>query len=494
MEVSNNAGGVIGGAVGTALDAMGLYPFERLDIDVSFNVVAEPNCPGHSEFACTSFGVDGASVEFRNGLGAPTPPPFSEDYAGLKFVQETVAHEVGHVVAGVKINSPDLIAEMCKLFIRTDPMTGERSVGDSSRWAAGEWPDRIGEAVAETFKDVFLAKEMRKFDNRTNWDLPESNFRDYLRLMGMILEGDFQAMSKSSAFYVPSLTEQSNVNDLGEEPGENYHSDVQTFSVSYPDGRPFWCYNGQSAAGLGTPVAFSDKELPQGNLGGVMLFTLGDLKSAEGSVDLELDMSMIPDLAAPYAHQIIDTEPPDSAIYDSSRFEYVGWAPGSWSDFKTYAYWELYWDVTIRPDEGPDYSARASVPAGAYIASMDYREDLIGFPPMFSGQFPLLDPDTLKDLLTEPVYMQIIAITLNLNIEAWQDIGPGHPIRFHGAMPCGPGVVESWANDQQWTADWSNTKVPDKLPLWPYVDEPPEATPGPTGRIRRSRARMGELA
>lgn len=484
MEVTNNASGTAGAAVGDVLAAMD-YPFERLDIEVTTATVAEPSCEGHVEFACTSFGAGGALIEFRVGFGAPTPPPFTEDFSGLKFVQESVAHEIGHVVAGVKVNDPDKIAEMCGLFIRTDPMTGEVSVGNSSRWSAGEWSDRIGEAVAETFKDVFLPKSMRKFDNRTNWDLPQGNFKAYLRLMGLVIEGFDEPKQVQGTYYSPTLTEQMNVGG-GETPSENYHADLQSFGVG---DRPFWVAKGLSAAGLGAPVPFGDKSLAQGVIGGAAAFTLGDLVFAGPSgVDIELDMTMEPDFTLAYAHDF----DPDFPEYNPETWEYVGWAPGLWWQYKTWGYWELSWVVMLRPDEGADFSAHLISAAASYLNSMTHREDLEGLAPRYSGIFPAPTKDGLASVLGIWVD-SIISITLNLRVEAWRDDGPESTIRYRGAVPAGPGVVENWAASF-WTASWNAKLDPDKLPPWPYVDEPPQASPGPSGRIRRSRARGGLLA
>lgn len=484
MEVTNNATGVPGGAVPDVLAAMD-YPFERLEIDVVTSTVAEPSCAGHVEFACTSFGVDGASIEFRVGFGAPSPPPFTEDFSGLKFVQESVAHEIGHVVAGVKVNDPDKIAEMCGLFIRTDPVTGDVSVGSSGRWSAGEWPDRIGEAVAETFKDVFLPKSMRKFDNRTNWDLPRGNFKAFLRLMGLNIEGFDEPKQVQGTYYSPTVTEQGNV-FAGASPSSQYHADLQSFGV---DDRPFWAAKGLSAAGLGAPVPFGDTELAQGVIGGAAPFTLGDLVFAgRGGVALELDMTMEPDFTLEYAHDF----DPDFPHYNPETWEYVGWAPGLWYEYKTWGYWEIYWVVMLRPDEGPDFSAHLIPAAAAYLNSMTHREDLEGLAPTYSGNFPAPTKAELAAVLGEWVD-SIISITLNFRVECWRDDGPESTIRYRGAIPSGPGVVENWAAST-WTASWNASLEPDKLPLWPYVDEPPQASPGPSGNIRRSRARGGVLA
>lgn len=154
---------------------------------VRFQFVNEPSVPGHNEFACVTYemgelmeGPDGAiasriwTVEVRNDLDDPGRDP-SGTYTGPRFFMECVAHELGHVVLGVR-GSSDLAVHFRH---KTDTVGYPGRRGTVVDWSAGDWPERIEEAAAEVFKDAFLRPELRQFDNRTNWLIPPEDWQPY---------------------------------------------------------------------------------------------------------------------------------------------------------------------------------------------------------------------------------------------------------------------------------------------------------------------------
>lgn len=131
----------------------------------------------HNEFAITTTPDIGAGfAETRIRKDAPDFKRSGPDWSGINFYQETVAHELGHAMFwnlpenrrlavcrmfGVNSDDPDVINNHDQL-----------------------WEDRIGEGIAETFKDAFLPPQFRRYYNRTHHKIPIAKypaFRSHFR-------------------------------------------------------------------------------------------------------------------------------------------------------------------------------------------------------------------------------------------------------------------------------------------------------------------------
>lgn len=92
---------------------------------------------------------------------------------GKTFYQESVVHELAHVVITMLVATGGYTVET--LTAELGPMLG-LSVWNDPGVA---WEDRILEATAETFKDIYMPKAARVYSNRTNGKLPRVRFDDF---------------------------------------------------------------------------------------------------------------------------------------------------------------------------------------------------------------------------------------------------------------------------------------------------------------------------
>lgn len=169
--------------------AIGLcrYPLEDLDVDVTFESVPEPSAAGHKDAMCTTGAGGEYLVEVRAGLEDPNSPINEGKQETVKdFFREAVVHEIGHVVEkeylryradyyaefgdteeGARFNQ--LVKVIAPMFTYHD----SHRLGTIADWdpESAAWEERIEEAVAETFKDTWLAPTLKLYDNRTNWSL-----------------------------------------------------------------------------------------------------------------------------------------------------------------------------------------------------------------------------------------------------------------------------------------------------------------------------------
>jgi hypothetical protein len=179
------------------------YPFDDLDVHVFVTWPAEPSLPGHKEFAATTT-VDGINfaLEIRASLDSSTDP----DYSGRAFYEETVIHEIAHVITFARTTEAAR-QTMCPCFYKL--VTGEGVVHGTAadlNPGAAPWGDRIQEAMAEIIKDTILANTFREYDNRTNWQLDPDHFLDFMAAMfptphGGLDDGEFAISSSSDTLH-----------------------------------------------------------------------------------------------------------------------------------------------------------------------------------------------------------------------------------------------------------------------------------------------------
>lgn len=163
------------------------FDFDRIDTTVTFEFVNagvidnDPN-DGRTVFAYTTTGgsddcgrSNTATIQVLNTLDTLTEGPWS----GVTFFMETIIHEIGHVVAG-KFDDAARAAISAALGASVE------SWGNDSL----AWEDRASEAWAESFKDVWLPREYRRYDDRTHYRLrdTEDSFAAMLRVMDGLCE------------------------------------------------------------------------------------------------------------------------------------------------------------------------------------------------------------------------------------------------------------------------------------------------------------------
>lgn len=182
-------------AVNAAIERS-LFAWGELDATVTVAFVHEPDLPGHNEFAYTVVGPGTGEVQFRDTLGLGDPDNFYGSRGivnDMTFLTETAHHEFGHVAVGQVDNT---IATFAPLMTHT---SGRQ--GSAEEWAPDDaaWEDYVLEGVVETFKDVFLPKPWRRFDNRTHWRLTRARFEAFVTpFLGLVDRGGLEVIRISS--------------------------------------------------------------------------------------------------------------------------------------------------------------------------------------------------------------------------------------------------------------------------------------------------------
>lgn len=108
-----------------------------------------------------------ARVQIMKALDDPS----SSYWEGQLFFQETVVHEFAHAIAA--FFDEDDIAKLCGAFGITRAQWSPPATDRDS------WMERGAEAFAETFKDLYLPRDAREYDNRTDLRLPSSGLQDF---------------------------------------------------------------------------------------------------------------------------------------------------------------------------------------------------------------------------------------------------------------------------------------------------------------------------
>lgn len=171
------------------LDAIGRikFPINLLAVDVLVETVVEPPCPGHKDIACTSDDGGGHyTIHLKQNLDDPTGVVLGVAPNEVKrFFQETVAHEVAHIVGFIKIPDDATKTTVAALFRRGGEVGAGNPAGELGDWnqTIDPWEDRIIEAVAEVIKDTMLAPQNRTYDNRTNWTIDEADFQTFMGIV-----------------------------------------------------------------------------------------------------------------------------------------------------------------------------------------------------------------------------------------------------------------------------------------------------------------------
>lgn len=144
-------------------------------MELIVETVSEPPCAGHTEFACTVTPASGPiRMYLRVGLDyPPSSGPMAQQISGHvhEWFMECIAHEFAHAFTYRYLIKGDEEKErLCNMFLYNEG-EGEARRGTLEDWNPSDkpWPEHIQEAVAEFFKDVYLLRGFRVYDNRTNW-------------------------------------------------------------------------------------------------------------------------------------------------------------------------------------------------------------------------------------------------------------------------------------------------------------------------------------
>lgn len=132
-------------------------PFSAIPFTHQVEFTPDPLPSTHNEFAATTWTY--GSTEALTKI-ASIAPAWPKPWDGVKFLQETYAHELGHALYSAL--SKERRIRIAKMFgAKSDDIDELNPEGSA-------WEDRISEGIAETFKDAFLPLRYRRYSNRTN--------------------------------------------------------------------------------------------------------------------------------------------------------------------------------------------------------------------------------------------------------------------------------------------------------------------------------------
>lgn len=153
-----------------------------LTVTVSFEPPENLIGKGHTDLALTSFtyGSLDATTQVRNdapGFGGQRASlealaaGMGLEYSAIKHFHETAIHELGHALFAALPH--EVRVAIAQMFGAEGDETSELFP------PAKAWQNRIGEAIAETFKEAFLPARYRVFPNRTNIHIPYNKFPEF---------------------------------------------------------------------------------------------------------------------------------------------------------------------------------------------------------------------------------------------------------------------------------------------------------------------------
>lgn len=166
-------------------------PSEALPLTAAIEFVPSLSGANATSFAETewSYGATSGSVRIRHdapGFGDLDAGLIAEaasmglHYNATTHFHETAAHETGHAVFAAIAHEYRLV--IARLFGAT---SDDPSVLQPSGVA---WQNRIGEGIAETFKEAFLPARYRVFPNRTTHKLSYAQYPTFRRIIREGLE------------------------------------------------------------------------------------------------------------------------------------------------------------------------------------------------------------------------------------------------------------------------------------------------------------------
>lgn len=155
-------------AVRTVAHGLLNMPFEAIGLVHTIEFVPDPSAGLHNEFAITQYTYDDNEPLTKIASVAPN---WGEPWRGIPFLHETYAHELGHgFYAALPEEMRIAIAQM--FGAETDDLAVLSPSGVA-------WEDQIIEGIAETFKDAFLPRRLRRYANRTRKKIPIYQYPEF---------------------------------------------------------------------------------------------------------------------------------------------------------------------------------------------------------------------------------------------------------------------------------------------------------------------------
>jgi hypothetical protein len=167
-------------------------PWDRTGLFVTVHTVAEPPCPGHSDYMCTVSDNSGHNIFIREGADDPN----AVFNAAVKnevhqFFAEAFIHELGHAFAYQHMVPDDESRAVVAHWFYLEAATGEGNArrGLLADWSPLDkpWEERIVEGLAEFFKDVYLPDQYRVYENRTRWWMDQQYFSDFVGMVEAVV-------------------------------------------------------------------------------------------------------------------------------------------------------------------------------------------------------------------------------------------------------------------------------------------------------------------
>lgn len=153
------------------------FPFGAIPLNWEIEFIADPDPAAHNEFAVTTYTYGSPNAVTKIASRAPN---WGQPYKGIQFLNETVAHELGHALfAMLPQKFRTQIAEM--FGAKSDSLTELQPPGS-------DWEDRYIEGIAETFKDAFLPRRYRRYSNRTTRHISISLYPAFRRIFRQGME------------------------------------------------------------------------------------------------------------------------------------------------------------------------------------------------------------------------------------------------------------------------------------------------------------------
>lgn len=484
--------------VGRALAAFG-YPVDALifkDVTVTIAFVVEPSFPGTEEFAAaTQTAANKWLIEVRNNLDQLGRDP-EGIYEGPEFFMDTVIHEMGHVIAGIRLSTPEKRAAATACFERKNREPGYPATPSLANWSAGDWQEHVQESVAETVKDAWLPLGIRAYDNRTSWVATAGQWRTLMALLLPAPTNAFGAQESRAKFdWRGDTFRRLNLPFGGQiinrQGPNNYEKADTTYDVA-------WIWGNNTL--YSEPVKFTPEAWDL------------NLVDATAQIDYSYDMTYSAILAGDPIRAIIPAgEVPTYDLYPNTpsldwswpkgwgasaevgsptvlnRHVVVSYPPeplfgggrpgyqwthgvvGSTLDpLDGMVYWgeiePLWWDQAIE-NIVPGFTGPVNVKPFAYYNELKLASD--GRPLIQIGIAPRLHVLTNNHYYRDPGGLNGFG-----SVEA-------------ASMPSGPGVMEQWAWVETWSLLWSFDGKEYDPPPYPYNDLS-AVMPGPVLRVRRS--------
>jgi hypothetical protein len=167
-----------------------IFPMDRASMTITVKTVPEPPCAGHADYMCTQVDAGVSTIFIREGADDPTAA-FNANVRGRlqDWFRESFIHEFGHAFCFNFMATSDADkTTIASWFRRAGAGEGFRA-GALADWNPLDrpWEDRVQEALAEFFKDLYLPESARIYDQRTNWQMQRESFDAFMDMVELVI-------------------------------------------------------------------------------------------------------------------------------------------------------------------------------------------------------------------------------------------------------------------------------------------------------------------